>query len=108
MTTIVIHSFMPSTDAGGVGGYDWGIIGTPAEEQVRAQFAQDTDTSHPDYLPTHIHRLIERTIPDGLDPADVTDHLDADLDAMEGGDFDNTPALIAKHDPNEGETHGLG
>jgi hypothetical protein len=99
MTQLLIHSFAPCTEYGGVGGFDWGIRGTPAGDQVLAQFALDTDAAHHDYIPTHVHRLLERTIPDDIIGHAITDLIDDDLDRIEGGEFDKTPALLAKHDP---------
>jgi hypothetical protein len=106
VTTAIIHSFIPAGGSGGMGGIDWGLEGTNAETQVRAQFALDVDAQHHDYLPSHVHRLVKLRLPDGLSGQAVTDHLEAEhLDAIEGGHLDDTEALLAKHDPNaQGET----
>lgn len=106
MTKILVHSFVPTGRDGNVGGFDWGHRGTPAEDAVRAQFDLDTDTSHRDYMPSHIHRLLELDVHRSLGPADVSDFIEFELlDRIEQGKYDAGPELIAKHDPTtQGET----
>lgn len=87
MTPIIIHSFKPAAGAGGThGGFSWAHEGTPAEDDLRAEFAARGAT--------HEHRLVRLFVPDTMNPVEVVDWIDGQLlDAIESGFFDDSPGV---------------
>lgn len=100
MTVAIVHSRIPAGPDGGFGGFDWAVMDTPAHDELSAQFALDSDTEHRDYQPSHVHRLVRVSIPDGLAGDDVTDYIEEHyLDGIESGIFDGKQSQIAMHNP---------
>lgn len=67
---------------------------------MREQFALDTDTTHRDYLPSHIHRLVMCTVTDDMHVEDVTAYIDETLlDQIEAGELDDH--ALAIHNPTK-------
>lgn len=92
---VIVHSF-PPMPPGIHGGINWAWEGTPAEFDVRGEFAINTDTAGHDYLPTHKHRLVQLDMPVDLFPAEVSAQIAGLLDLIDGGHYDDTPADLGK------------